>query len=146
MKSGISPRRALAYRPLRSRRSHSSSGVATCTRKNAPPASSVRLPHVLPGRVERRDRAAHGHPSVAGDLGGDPADPPDVGLAVRAAEGEAGRQVSSYDVAVEAGDRALAVLEQAVHHRLGDGRLPAAGQAGESSTSPCASGAGWSGC
>ena len=41
MKSGISPRRALAYRPLRSRRSHSSSGVATWTRKNAPPAAAV---------------------------------------------------------------------------------------------------------
>ena len=41
MNSGISPRRALAYSPLRSRRSHSSSGVATWTRKNAPPAAAV---------------------------------------------------------------------------------------------------------
>ena len=41
MNSGISPRRALAYSPLRSRRSHSSSGVATCTSTNAPPASST---------------------------------------------------------------------------------------------------------
>ena len=68
---------------------------------------------------------------MPGDLGGHPADPADVGLAVLLGEGEAGRQVPAYDVAVEAGDRALAGLEDPVHERAGEGRLAAAGEAGE---------------
>ena len=73
-------------------------------------------PDLLAGRVERRDRAADRHPAVPGDLGGHPADPADVGLAVLAwrRSGPA-RQVPAYDVAVEAGDRALALLEEPVH-------------------------------
>ena len=89
------------------------------------------LPHLLAGRVERRDRAAHRDPAVPRDLGGDPADPSDVGLAVLLGEGEAGRQVPAYDVAVEAGQRATAALEQSIHQCLGEGRLAAAGEAGE---------------
>src|SRR5581483_9591316 len=38
--SGISPARALAYRPFTSRRSHSSTGVATCTSTNGPNSST----------------------------------------------------------------------------------------------------------
>ena len=86
---------------------------------------------VLPGLVEGGDGAAHGHAAVPRDLRRHPADPSDVGLAVLPAEGEAGGQVPAYDVAVQAGDGALALLEQCVDHRLGDRRLAAAGQAGE---------------
>ena len=86
---------------------------------------------VLPGRVERRDRAAHRDPAVPRDLGGDPADPADVGLAVLAEKVEAGREVPAHDVAVQAGDGALARLEQAVDQGPGERGLAAAGQAGE---------------
>ena len=50
------------------------------------------LPHLLAGLVEGRDRAADGDPAVAGDLGGDPADPPDVGLAIGLGKGSAATQ------------------------------------------------------
>ena len=88
-------------------------------------------PHLLPGLVERRDRAADRDPAVPGDLGGHPADPADVGLAVLLGEGQAGGEVPAYDVAVEAGDGALALLEDPVHQRPGQGRLAAAGEPGE---------------
>ncbi len=43
MNSGICPERAFAYSPLRSRASHTSIGVATCTStKSAPAASAMR--------------------------------------------------------------------------------------------------------
>src|SRR5262249_52931174 len=64
----------------------------------------------LGGRVERRERAARGAAAVPGDLGRAPADAADVGLAVLTAEGEARRQVPAHDVAVQAGDAALAGL------------------------------------
>ena len=51
-------------------------------------------------------------------------------------EGQPGRQVPPYDVAVEAGDAALALLEQPVHQRAGERRLAAAGQAGEEEHQP----------
>ena len=70
-------------------------------------------------------------PAVPGDLGGHPADPADVGLAVLLGEGEARAQVSSYDVAVEAGHRAPAVLEDQVVQGAGERRLAAAGETGE---------------
>ncbi len=102
-------------------------------------------PHLLPGLVERRDRAAHRDATVARDLGRDPADPPDVGLAVLLGEGEAGRQVPAYDVAVEAGDRAPALLEEPVHQRPGQGRLAAAREPGEEQHQPLLGRArGWS--
>ena len=66
------------------------------------------LPHLLAGLVERRDRAADRDAAVAGDLGRHPADAADVGLAVGLGEGEAGREVAAYDVAVEAGQGAVA--------------------------------------
>ena len=88
-------------------------------------------PDLLPGLVERRDRAADRDPAVPGDLGGDPPDPADVGLAVLLGEGQAGGQVPAYDVAVEAGHRARALLEDPVHQRPGQRRLAAAGQPGE---------------
>ena len=88
-------------------------------------------PHLLPGLVERRDRAAHGDAAVPGDLGGDPADPADVGLAVLLGERQAGRQVAAYDVAVEAGHGAAAALQQPVHQGSRQRRLAAAGEAGE---------------
>ncbi len=43
MKSAIRPARALAYRPLRSRASQTSSGVSTWTSRNAPAGSINRL-------------------------------------------------------------------------------------------------------
>ena len=89
------------------------------------------LAHLLAGRVERRDRAAHRDATVPRDLGGHPADPADVGLAVLLGEGETGRQVPAYDVAVEAGERPAAALEQPVHQRLRERGLAAAGEAGE---------------
>ncbi len=89
------------------------------------------LPDLLAGPVERRDRAADGDAAVAGDLGGDPADPADVGLPVGLGEGEPGRQVPPDDVTVEAGQRPSAALEQAVHQGLGERGLAAAGEAGE---------------
>ena len=64
--------------------------------------------HLPAGLVERRDRAADRHPAVPGHLGGHPADPPDVGLAVGLGERQPGRQVAAYDVAVEAGHAAPA--------------------------------------
>ena len=51
-------------------------------------------------------------------------------------EGQAGRQVPAYDVAVEAGHRALALLEQQVDQRAGERRLAAAGQTGEEEHQP----------
>ena len=89
------------------------------------------LAHLGAGLGERRDRAADREPAVAGDLGGDPADAADVGLAVLAGEREPGRQVAAHDVAVEAGDRALAALEHEVHECPGQRRLAAAGEARE---------------
>ena len=65
------------------------------------------------------------------DLGGHPADPADVGLAVGLGEGQARAEVPAYDVAVEAGHGPPAVLEDQVVQRLGQRRLAAAGQAGE---------------
>ena len=116
--------------------------MATCTRKNAPPAAAV----IARTSCRVASKGAIGlhtaTPAVAGDLGGHPADPADVGLAVLAAEGQAGRQVPAYDVAVQAGDRALAALEQGVDDRLGDRRLPAPGQAGEEQHQPLLPGAG----
>ena len=78
------------------------------------------LADLLAGLVERRDRRADRDAAVPRDLGGHPADPADVGLAVGLGEGEARAQVPSYDVAVEAGDRAAAVLEDQVVQRAGD--------------------------
>src|SRR6478735_7487556 len=95
------------------------------------PGGLDHLPHLLAGLGERRDRRADRDPAVAGDLGGDPADAADVGLAVGLAEGEPRGQVTAYDVAVEAGHRAAALLEQQVHQRAGERRLAAPGQAGE---------------
>ena len=89
------------------------------------------VPHLLAGLVERRDRAADRDPAVAGDLGGHPADPADVGLPVLLGEGQPGRQVPAYDVAVEAGHGAVALLEQPVLQRAGERGLAAAGEAGE---------------
>ena len=89
------------------------------------------LPHLLAGLVERRDRAADRDAAVPGDLRGHPADPADVGLAVLLGEGQSGRQVPAYDVAVEAGHGALALLEQQVVEGPGQRGLAAAGQAGE---------------
>src|SRR6478609_4609894 len=89
------------------------------------------LLHLLAGLGERRDRRADRDPAVAGDLGGDPADAADVGLAVGLAEGQARGQVTAYDVPVEAGHRAAALLDQEVHQRPGERGLPAPGQAGE---------------
>ena len=80
---------------------------------------------------EGRDGRADGDAAVARDLGRHPADAADVGLPVGLREGEAGGQVAAYDVAVEAGDAAPALLEQAVHQGLGQRRLAAAGEAGE---------------
>ena len=70
------------------------------------------------------------------DLGCDPADAANVGLAVLAAERQAGREVPADDVAVQAGDGALARLEQGVDHGLGDRGLAASGQAGEEEHEP----------
>src|SRR3954465_9313212 len=87
--------------------------------------------YLLPGCVEGGDRAADGHPAVAADLCGDPADPADVGLPVLAREGEPGGQVSTYDVAVEARHGPIALLEDQVVQRPSQRRLAAAGQARE---------------
>ncbi len=89
------------------------------------------LAHPLPGGVEGGDGRADGHPAVAADLGGDPADPRDVGLAVLAGEAEPGAEVAAYDVAVEARDGAGAVLQQPVVQGLGERGLAAAGESGE---------------
>ena len=91
---------------------------------------------LLAGLVEGGDRADHGQAAVAGDLGGDPADAADVGLAVLLGEGQTGREVAAHDVAVERGDGAGALLEDAVHQRAGEGGLAAAGEAGEEEDQP----------
>ena len=91
---------------------------------------------LLAGLVEGGDGADDREAAVAGDLGGDPADAADVGLAVRLREGQAGREVAAHDVAVEGGDGAGALLEDAVHQRLGQGGLAAAGEAGEEEDEP----------
>src|SRR6478609_2687348 len=95
------------------------------------PGGLDHLLHLLAGLGERSDRRAHRDAAVAGDLRGHPADAPDIGLAVGLAEGQSRGQVASYDVAVEAGHRAPALLEQQVHQRAGERRLAAPGQAGE---------------
>src|SRR3954453_4934910 len=87
--------------------------------------------YLLPGCVEGGNRAADSHSAVAADLCGDPADPADVGLSILAGEGEPGRQVPAYDVAVEARHRPLALLQDEVMQRPGQRRLAAARQAGE---------------
>src|SRR5262245_31226973 len=50
-------------------------------------------PALVPGRRVRTHGRADSHAAVANDLGGDEADPPDVGVPVLAAEPEALRQV-----------------------------------------------------
>src|ERR687898_796825 len=104
--SGISPARALAYRPLRSRRSHSSRGVATWTRKNAPPAAST-----MSWTCSRV--------SANGAIGEQTATPP--WRAISAATQPMRRVFVSP----------AALLKQEVHQRAGEGRLAAPGQAGE---------------
>jgi hypothetical protein len=89
------------------------------------------LADLLAGLVERCDRRTDRDAVVPRDLGGHPADAADVGLAVGLGEREAGAQVPSYDVAVEARHRAPAVLDDLVVQRPGDRGLAAAGEAGE---------------
>ena len=98
---------------------------------------------LLAGLVERRDRAADRDAAVPGDLGGDPADPADVGLAVLLGEGQPGRQVPAYDVAVEAGDRALAAARAGGPcSARASVDLPLPDRPVKKSTRPCSSGAG----
>ena len=73
---------------------------------------------------------------MTGYLGGDPPDAQDVGLPVLAREGQARAEVTAHDVAVQAGDRALAVLEDQVVQCPGQRRLAAAGQAREEDHQP----------
>src|SRR5690606_38116410 len=67
--------------------------------------------HLVAGLGKRRDRAHHREPTVSRDLGGHPPDATDVGLAILLAEGEARGEGAAYDVSVEAGDAALARLQ-----------------------------------
>src|SRR5690606_8011428 len=100
------------------------------------------LAHLVTGLREGGDRAADRQAAVAGDLGGDPADAADVGLAVGLAEGEAGREVATHHVTVERGDLAPTLLEHAVHQGTGQGRLAAAGESGEEEDEPLVGGGG----
>ena len=77
------------------------------------------------GRSRRRRRCRR-----VEDLAGDPADPPDVEVAVLAGEGRLAGEGGADDVAVEDGDRVALGLELG-HQRIGDGRLARAGEAGE---------------
>jgi hypothetical protein len=89
------------------------------------------LAHLLAGGVERCDWRAQRHPVVPRDLRCDPADPCDVGLAVRTREAQPLAQVVPDHVAVQARDRAVATLEQKVVHCPRDRRLAGSGQPGE---------------
>jgi hypothetical protein len=89
------------------------------------------LAHGLTGGGEGRDRATDRDAAVAGDLGADPADAADIGLAVGGREAQARAQVPSNEVTVEQSDAALTVLEDEVAHGAGDRGLPGAGEAGE---------------
>ena len=97
---------------------------------------------LLAGLVEGGDGADDGEAAVAGDLGRDPADAADVGFAVLLGEGQAGREVAAHDVTVEGGDGAGALLEDAVHQRLGERGLATAGEAGEEEDEPLLLGTG----
>ena len=92
------------------------------------------------GSRRRCDRTADGYTPVPRDLGGHPAYPADVGLPIFPREGQAGREVPAYDVAVEAGHGAGALFEQSVHQRPGEGGLAAAGQSGEEQNQPLSGG------
>src|SRR6266571_3557742 len=72
------PARALAYMPLRSRASQTSSGVATCTSRKSPVLATV-----------------------ACDLGRHVADASDIQIPVRTGEAEPGRKQPPHLVAVE---------------------------------------------
>ena len=73
---------------------------------------------------------------MAADLSGHPADAADVGLPVGLGEGEPGREVPADHVAVEAGDGASALLEDAIHQCSRQGGLAAAGETGEEEHQP----------
>ena len=91
---------------------------------------------LLPRLVEGGDRADDRQAAVAADLGGDPADPADVGLPVCLGEGQSRGEVAAHHVAVEAGDGAAALLEDLVHERASKGGLAAAGKTGEEQHEP----------
>ena len=96
----ISPANAFAYRPLTSRRAHSSTDASTCTSTNGPNSSTSSrafCARLLVGRDRRRDHGA----AVARQPRGDPADALDVRVAVLLREAEALREVRAHGVAVE---------------------------------------------
>ena len=100
VKSGISPTPGLGVQPF---------AVAPLTlfeRRRDPDEHEVSVgldhsPNFAPRRSEWCDGCQHGHAAVPCDLSCDPAEPTDVGVAVRPAEAEAGRQHPPRDVAVQ---------------------------------------------
>ena len=85
---------------------------------------------LLAGGLVGRDRGDDDGAAVLDDLAGDPADPPDVEVAVLAGEGQLAGQVRADDVAVQDRDRAPLGL-QLGDERVGDRGLARAGEAGQ---------------
>ena len=124
------PARALAYRPLRSRFSHSSTLVLTCTRMK-PPWGAIIARTSLRVVVVRRDRGTDGDAAVLGDFRRDVADAADVDVAVFLREAELAREVLADQVAVEDRDWPAAELEQLREQDVGDRAFAGAAEAGE---------------
>src|SRR5262249_28088035 len=129
----MSPARALAYRPLRSRASQTAAGVATWISRKSPTSLTMRRTcaraasygatggaPVRAGGLVGSDGRAERDTAVRGDLGGHVPDPGDVQVTVGPGEGETRRQQLPDQVSVEQRHRPVAALGQGVAQRPGD--------------------------
>ena len=125
----LADRRArLAYRPLGSRASHSSSGVSTKISTNSPVLDQLAR-HAPLGAERRDERHQHDQAGIDHQLRdlGDAADVLDpVGVGEAEVLVEAVADVVAVEQVGVAAERVQPLLDQ-----VGDGRLAGAGQAGE---------------
>ena len=141
--AAISPELGLAWR-RRSAPSWLASRIG-CLRPAAPARNKWLRPAAFLSSFGSRRRARSASDrdaAVTGDLGGHPADPADVGLPVLLGEAQAGGEVAAYDVAVEAGHGAPALLEERSISARARVDLPLPERPVKKRTRPCSSGSG----
>lgn len=92
--------------------------------------------HRCAGNAVRDNRCTQGDPSVAGDLGGDVPDPPDVEVTMRTGEAQPRGEHAAHDVAVEQGHRSVRCMRQRRVQLPGDGQLPDPDRPVNSTVSP----------